>query len=274
MVKEDSILAQKIVGLTESNIKDTQFHDSSVIYVKSNERIQNYNKYLENRKKVLSVIASSDQIINMILGGTQNIDCFDISVFPKYYMYLKLAGIMSLDFMDYIDFFYQISKDSEEYDDLYFYHIRDYLNKEGKEFWDSIMNFYDWNQITESTLFSKEFVSVTDTVIQNKYLSEESFNNLRNKIPNVNINTYQGNIIDIASEFKNSYDLIYLSNIIYYVDRQKYKEMLENLKLNDHGIILTYLYDSLEQVNNYFNEDNYYIEEIPDSKAGLLIKTK
>ena len=274
MVKEDSILAQKIVGLTESNIKDTQFHDSSVIYVKSNERIQNYNKYLENRKKVLSVIASSDQIINMILGGTQNIDCFDISVFPKYYMYLKLAGIMSLDFMDYIDFFYQISKDSEEYDDLYFYHIRDYLNKEAKEFWDSIINFYDWNQITESTLFSKEFVSVTDTVIQNKYLSEEAFIDLKNKIPNVNINTYEGNIIDIANNFKNSYDLIYLSNIIYYVDRQKYKEMLENLKLNDHGIILTYLYDSLEQVNNYFNEDNYYIEEIPDSKAGLLIKTK
>ncbi len=69
MVKEDSILAQKIVGLSYFNNKDTLFHNESAIYIKSNEKIKEYSKYLDNKKDVLSVISSSDQIINMILGG-------------------------------------------------------------------------------------------------------------------------------------------------------------------------------------------------------------
>ena len=95
MVKEDSILAQKIVGLSYFNNKDTLFHNESAIYIKSNEKIKEYSKYLDNKKDVLSVISSSDQIINMILGGSINIDAFDISIFPKYYMYLKFDFSLS-----------------------------------------------------------------------------------------------------------------------------------------------------------------------------------
>lgn len=274
MIKEDAILAQKIVSLSHNNIKNNLFHNESAIYIKSNERIKDYNKYLTNRENVLSVIASTDQIISMIMGGAKNIDCFDISTFPKYYMYLKLAGIMSLNIDDYINFFYKIEDDAEVYDDLYFDLIRKNLEKDSKEFWDSLINFYDWNEIVSSTLFSKEPVSVSSVLNQTNFLNQESFNKLRELIPNININTYNGNILDIYNNFTNEYDLIYLSNIIYYVDRKKYKELLEKLKLTNNGIILTYLYDSLEQVNNYFNKDNYYIEKIPDTKAGLLIKTK
>jgi len=274
MVKEDAILAQRIVGLSHSNIKSNLFHDESAIYTKSNERIKDYEKYLVNKKNSLSVIASTDQIITMILGGSKNIDCFDISTFPKYYMYLKLAGIMSLDVNDYINFFYKIEDDSEVYDDMYFDLIRNNLEKDAKEFWDSLINFYDWNDITSSTLFSKEPVSVSSVLNQTNFLNKESFNKLKELIPNVNINTSKGNILDIYNKFTKEYDLVYLSNIIYYVDRKKYKELLERLKLTNNGIILTYLYDSLEQVNDYFDEDNYYVENLPDTKAGLLIKTK
>lgn len=274
MVKEDSILAQKIVGLSHSNCKNTMFHNESAIYIKSNELITEYEKYLQNKKDVLSVIASADQIITMILGGSKNIDSFDISTFPKYYMYLKLAGIMSLNVEDYLNFFYKIDDKPEVYDDLYFDLIRNNLEKEAKEFWDSLINFYDWNDITSSTLFSSEPVSVSSVLNQTSFINTESFSKLKELIPNININTYEGNILDIADNFNKKYDLIYLSNIIYYVDRKEYKELLEKLKLTDNGIALTYLYNSLTQINNYFNENNYNVEEINNTKAGLLIKRK
>lgn len=272
MVKEDAILAQKIVGLSHSNYKNTMFHDESAIYIKSNERIKDYEKYLQNKKNALSVIASSDQIISMISGGTKNIDCFDISTFPKYYMYLKLAGIMSLNIDEYLNFFYKIDDKAETYDDIYFDLIRQNLEKNSQEFWDSLINFYDWNDITSSSLFSSEPVSVSGVLEHTNFINKQDFNKLKKLIPSININTYEGNIIDISNKFNKAYDLIYLSNIIYYVDRKKYKEVLDRLKLTNNGLILTYLYDSLEQVNRYFKEDNYYIEPIKNTKAGLLIK--
>ena len=274
MVNKDAILAQKIVGLTYSNNKDTLFHNESSIYVKSNEKIIEYLKYLYNRRDVLSVISSSDQIINMILGGSINIDAFDISTFPKYYMYLKLAGIMSLNRSEYIDFFYRVDKRPEEYDDLYFDLIRKELDSDSKEFWDSIINFYDWNDIVNSTLFSSEPICVGSVVENNTYLTQNSFDSLKDLIPKTNITTYQGNILDIYKEFNKKYNLIYLSNIIYYVDRSKYKEMLDSLRLSDNGIVLTYLYSSLDQIRDYFNKDNYSVETLSDGKSGLLIKKK
>jgi len=274
MVKEDSILAQKIVGLSYFNNKDTLFHNESAIYIKSNEKIKEYSKYLDNKKDVLSVISSSDQIINMILGGSINIDAFDISIFPKYYMYLKLAGIMSLSRKEYLDFFYEVYDKPEVYDDLYFDLIRYNLDSDTKEFWDSIINFYDWNDIVNSTLFSSEPVCMNSVVENNDYLTDYSYKRLKDLIPRVNINTYQGNILDIYKDFNKEYDLIYLSNIIYHVDRPKYKDMLEELQLSDNGIALTYVYGSLNQIDNYFKGDNYKVESLSDNESGLLIKKK
>ena len=273
MVNNDAILAQKIVGLSESNLKDKVFHNNSAIYIKSNKRIKDYEKHLTNKDKALSVIASSDQIINMILGGTKNIDAFDISVFPKYYMYLKLAGIMSLKVDEYLNLFYKIDENSEVYDELYFDLISKNLEPKAKEFWDSLINFFDWNDITSSTLFSQEPVSVSSVLSNTTFINEESFKKLRDLIPQVNINTHDGNILETYKNFKDQYDLIYLSNIIYYTKIDNYKELLESLNLTDNGIIITYLYDSLKQIDDYFKEDNYKVEAL-SGKTGLLIKTK
>jgi len=270
MVKEDSILAQKIVSLSKNTYGNSLFHKNSPIYIKSNERIELYQKYLNNKKDVLSVIASSDQIINMILNNTKNIDAFDISIFPKYYLYLKLAGIKALSLDDYIDFFYKMNNNAEIYDDMYFYSIRNYLNDTYKEFWDSLINFFDWNEITSSPLFSSEFLSISDVIKQNEYLKKDKYNLLKNI--DININIYDGDILKLNT-FNKSYDLIYLSNIIYYVDINKYKELLNNFKLNKNGIILTYLYDSFNQIDDYFKEDCYNVNKL-DNNCGLLIKKR
>lgn len=271
MAESDSVLAQKIVGLSRNNYSDKSlFSNTSQIYIKSNERIDDYIKYLRNKKDVLSVIASGDQIINMVLNGSKNIDAFDISVFPKYYLFLKLGALKCLTREQYLDFFYRLDKDDEEYDDMYYDLIRYNLDSNTKEFWTSLIDFFDWKEITSSPLFSSEEIDVSDVIIQNEYLKNDKYSKLKNMVDNVNINTFNGNIFDL--DFKDKYDLIYLSNIIYYNNIKKYKELMDSYKLNPNGIILSYLYNSLDKINNYFSDDSYYVEKFKNNNAGVLIK--
>ena len=274
MKTNDISIAQKIVENTKSNYGEVMFHNNSAIYKKSNEQIKNYQNYLENRKKVLSVIASSDQIINCILTGTKEIDAFDISRFPKYFMYLKLAALEALSRDEYSDFFYGYIDTSERHDDMYFDLIRDNLDKENKEFWDSLFNFYDWYDIYNSALFSSEIVVQSLVEKNNKYLDKNEYKKLKDMVRKVNINTHEGDIIKLIDKFKDSYDLAYLSNIVYYVKRTEYKEMLDKLNLENSGVALTYLYNIDDNVRNFFRGKNYKIDQFENDDSGVLVYKK
>lgn len=116
----DIEIAQKIVGNSFNNINNHIYHDKSFIFMTTNEKINKYQEYLKNRKSVLSVIASGDQILNTVLENSLNIDSYDISRFPKYLMELKRAAILKISLDEYIDFFFSIDyHKNEEYDDLY-----------------------------------------------------------------------------------------------------------------------------------------------------------
>ena len=275
MTKNDSIIAQQILSLKEINLKDQMFHTYSPIYVKSNERIEAYTNYFKDKENALTVISSGDQILNMIYNDTKQIDAFDISTFTQYYMFLKLSAVKGLSLKEYLDFFYKINKDSEIYDDLYYYKIRQYLSDYVKEFWDDLFNFFDWKDINESTLFSNETISLSDVINQNIFLQDKSnYKSLQNKIDNVVINPAVINIINEYNSYNKPYDLVYLSNLIYYININKYKQIIDSFILKDNGIVLTYLYDSLPQIKDFFNEQQYQVESIKDTQSGILIRKK
>lgn len=272
-IHEDIIFAQKVVSVASSNFgsKDN-FHNTSAVYKVTNERMRDYHKYLKNRKRILSVIASGDQILNSILDGAREVDAFDISVYPKYFMFLKIAAIKSLSREEYIEFFYESTDTSEKYDEMYD-KIRVNLTGSVRDFWDSLFDFFDWFDIYNSTLFSSEPYSTSYAVGQNRYLdSEEEYNKLRRVIDDVVIRTYDGNILEM--DFDVSYDLVYLSNIIYYSDVNKYKDMLERFNLNENGIVLTYFYKVQEHIKDYFCEEDYVFDKISDSEATVMLYSK
>ena len=272
---EDIVSAQQVVSRAVSNInKKENFHNTSAIYKISNERIQDYQKYLSNRKRILSVIASADQILCSIMDGTKEIDAFDISVYPKYFMYLKIAGIQALDREEYIDFFYGSPDTSDRYDDIY-ERISVYLDGDALEFWDSLFGFFDWYDIYTSTLFSSEPYLEKTAVAQNRYLqSDEEYNKLRSVIGDVTIRTYEGDILDMADSFTERYDLIYLSNIIYYSDVNRYREMLKKFHLQDDGVILSYFYSISDSVKSILEKENNKFEVIGDSNAQIMLTHK
>lgn len=67
----------------------------------------------------------------------------------------------------------------------------------------------------------------TSALEQNKYLEKDEYYKLKEILKNININYIESDLMDLKIE--DSYDLIYLSNIINYVKKSAYLEKLMNL---------------------------------------------
>lgn len=234
--------------------KSTAFDNYSFIYKKTNERLQDIEDILENKKKVLCVIGSGDQILNVLLSEPEKVDAFDISIFPKYFLELKIAAIKSLSREEYISFFIDdIDRRNEEYyDDLYYEKIAPNLDEETKEFWNFLFDFNDWYDIYNSMLFSSEPVIKAYALTQNKYLSKEEYYRLREILQRTKINYIHKNLLDL--DIDEEYDLIYLSNIVQYVDREEYKKKIKALSNKIKGIIVTYLFSKPDAALEFFED--------------------
>lgn len=271
MIKDDVIKAQKLVSNTSSNlVSNTPYHDSSFIYRTTNEKINEYQSFLKNKKNILSIIASGNQILNTIYEGNKNITGFDISTFPKYYLELQIGALITFQLEDYLKFIYTDITD-EEFDDMYDM-VHSKLDSESKIFWDGLLNYFDFSEITSSTLFSNETTNLKTIIERNKYLQgEEEYQRLKSNIEQANLKYVTGNIFDLAKELDSTYDFINLSSIIYYNSLDKYKELLENLPLTDNGNALTYLY-KVKQLQNNFSNCTFH--QFNDNQSGVMIYTK
>ena len=250
---DDITIAQQIVGNHYSNLKNTIYHDTSFIYTTSNEKMNLYQSYLQNKEKSLSIISSGDQILNLILSGCKQITGYDISRFTKYFLELKKAAIISLSREDFI-------------------HFRVNLEKEDREFWDSLINFYDWSEINQSTLFSSQTMSFTSILQNNDYLKEENYSKLKNMISKVNYEYYIEDIQVLVSKLKSQYDFINLSSIMYYISN--YKDLLSKLPLKENGIALTYLYQVKEELIQAYPECQMIPFDKSYPKEGIMIYKK
>jgi len=273
---DDIKYAQKILERTTTNIDmKNSFHRNSFIYKFSNENIAGYFDYLLEREKSLQVISSGDQILNSVLAGNYNIDGFDISTFPKYFLNLKIAAIKTINQSDFTKLFIDEPLiDGEYYDDLYDC-ISKELDKDSKKFWDSLFSFYDWYEIYNSELFSKEPFNKKVIIQYNKYLQDNNYLELKNKLNNLNLNIYTNNIINLIKKLKENYDLINLSNIIYYIDFDKYKEILDSINLTENGICISYIYglfDKIKEKLNLLSESkDIYLDNIENNNSKILV---
>lgn len=268
-VQEDIKKAREIIA--SSKKKFIGFNTDTFIYRFTNESIELYKNYLMNRKKVLSVTASGDQILNSILFGSKEIDSFDISRFPKYYFELKKAAIETLTRDEFIDFFVGKHLSSLvgfiscykglENDKLkeYYSGFNNNMDKDYKEFWDEIFDIYDINQVFYSSLFFSD-----DCHFQalNPYLYDNNYEKLQKNIKNAKVKHYIGDIRQISGMLNKEYDLVNLSNIINYIDSDEYKDILNNLSLSDDGIALSYIPVLEKYIKNYFYQEEYQFNNL------------
>ena len=281
-LKEDIRLAQMIVANKYFDNK-SRYNDTSIIYRGTNECVSSYIKYLINKKRILSVIASGDQILNSILVGSKDIVGFDISRFPKYYLELKIAAIKVLNKEEYIKFFVG------DRDELLNVDIYDLIRKEMpskyRMFWDSLFDYFDPVLINESHLFSTEVVNRKINVRNNIFLQGENYLDLRRMLDKVHITYFNDNIFNLASNIER-FNLVNMSSIIHYLGdnfgrkdcHSKYREFLSNIPLFRNGIVLSYLYGT----NSYWKEegiiDRYYsdleLDMVRDEDSVLVYRKK
>ena len=248
-LNDDIIYSQKVINATLGIIKNKDsFHNKSFIYKFSNEQMNNYMKYLTKKEKSLQIISSGDQILNSVLVGIYNIDGYDISNLPKYFLALKIAAIKTIPKEDYIKFFLEdTTTNGEEYDDIYA-EIKKELSTNDKTYWDHLLQFYDWQDIYNSPLFSNEFFTTKSVITKNHYLQGENYNKLKENLNHLNLSIYTDDIHNLVYKLPYEYDLVNLSNICSYISMKNYMEILNNLKLSNNGLAITYLYNIKESI--------------------------
>ena len=270
MLNDDIITAQKILSNSKSNLKLTPYHENSFIYKTTNEDVTIYEHLFKNKKELMSIIGSGDQVLNAIASGIYNIDCCDISVFPKYFLELKIGAIKALSKEEYIKFIL------DDFDEDLYDKTRPYLGKDTLEFWDSLFNFFESYTIYNSTLFSSQTYNIDLQIDRNPYLMD--YEKTKKEVEKAHITYYDGDVYDILNQTKKMYDLVNLSSVIYYNQklRETYKEYLSSLKcLSKNAQVFSYLYhakNNINCINDYFHEENYSLKIKKDD--GILIYQK
>ena len=223
-----------------------------IVYKGTNENIKSdpYKSALRRKEDVLSVIGSGDQILNSILLDCKNIDAYDISIFPKYYLKLKMSAVKTLGYYDYLDFFFG----SKPFDDYSFKKVVDNLDPETKHFWKEVVKGKTPRELYESRLFTGWGPSIMGAKFRNVYLdNERDYYRLRDKIDSPKIRYIDGDVYEFTKDLDKEYDLINLSNIgmnaprkFYYLRDpnepfHEFKSFVKNLKIRDNGLIINYM---------------------------------
>ena len=265
-------LAQLIVRGSYINFNyNKAFVNTSSIYKFSNENISSYFHHLKNKEKVLTVIGSGGQILNGILAGTRDFDCFDISIFPEYYLHLQLASILALSKEEYLEYYFSEDKNILFCDELYD-KVSAKLKGKYKKFWDALYMFDDGIDIYNSLLFKHDLCFKNIVLEYNPYLQENNYEKLKSilQTENIKINPVVADITKV--KFQTAYDLINLSNILtyYFKTVEEYIDFFDNnFILKENGQIINYFFSLNQDVEEKFNNllyPNGYIEDMQGEK--------
>ena len=267
--------------LINGNFENTNhFGDYSHIYRFTNEPLNSFDKYLKGKKDVLSVTCSGDQILKCIENGSKNIDTFDISNFPKYFLDMKLAAVKSLSKEEFYDMFYSNKYETNGCNESY-PKFRDNLPIRSQIFWDSLLSRYTWSEVYLSKLFTNRlglgFVDDKEKMVEHySFLKDEEYEKLKEMSKDVKINSFTSNISEISDIVKdNSYDLAFFSNIVDYIRVNTFKDYISGIRINDNGLILnTFLTGySVNRIKDYelLKQDGFE-EEKTDRLTRLLVK--
>ncbi len=276
---DDMVRANLIVRGDMINFGNSTFSETSSIYRFTNENMSSYFHHLINKKNVLSVVGSGCQIANSLLAGSRNIDVFDISVFPIYFMHLKLASILALSKEDFLKFYFSDDRNVIFNDEMY-EKISLFLSGKYKEFWDYLFMYDDGYDIYNSLLFRSDLILEKMAILYNPYLQDDNYQKLKNilKYDSFNIS---GSVCDITKRrIDKSYDLINLSNILsYYYKADNIDDLVDFLKsnfnLDKNGEIINYFYRFDSDVEKAFNDilrGSGYIETLRENVKLLVLR--
>lgn len=232
------------------------------IYPYTTENIAAYMPYLDLANKTLATVGSSgDQALNAVLFDCNDITVIDICPFAKEYFYLKKAAITLLSRNEFLSFFAykngMFENNSMTFNKKIYQKLREIIKEDDLEvayFWDYLFKKYSGLRIRKRLFIFGENPKSEETKL-NAYLQDNlSYNEIKNKINNININFIKNDLHKI--ELNNKYDNIILSNLFTYCSSDQINLLFKKMYnlLNDNGIMqVAYLYQV--DKNNLYNEE-------------------
>lgn len=229
----------------------THFFLCNQVYKYTNETMELYPKSNLSGKKILTITSSGDHLLDGILKGATDIDSIDINIFSKYYAALKIAMIKAYDYKDFFRkiniFTLEIAEPSKI---SILENISKYLTFEENLFWEIYLRYK--NGLCPDFFYKYPFHGD-----YNQYHQKDKFYELKEKLDDVNIRYYDGDIIDINKILiDRKYDFIYLSNILERIYKmESMAELIDSLikHLNKNGIIYNYYLglDCIEMIDKF-----------------------
>ena len=212
------------------------FWEYGKIYHHTNENLKGYIPNLED-KKVLTVSASGDHLLNCVGMGTTQIDTFDVNKYSPLYQDLKIYAVMFLSPDESLEFIKTLRYD------LYL-KFRDVLPDNVREFFDFLYHNYSLYQINNILFFECD---IHPSEINN-YYEIDILNKIKDNLKYLKHNHYETNFFNMTDQITTTYDTIFLSNISHYVNPELFMNYLEYVSeycLNDNGeIYIAYIYNT------------------------------
>ena len=203
-------VAQLLIEGSITNHLDVNFHKFSAVYRQTNEPLSQYLVDIDVLDKdVLTVVGSGDFLLSLINKGAKNISTFDISIFTKYYQELKVAAMQTLSYEEFLEFFYG----NNCFDEELYGRISNYLNKESRDFWDSLFDHYEPKDIENSPMFIRQNVTINNGINSTPYLAnEQEYLKTKARLSKISFSFHNLDVLELPYTLKRNFDAILLSN--------------------------------------------------------------
>ena len=223
------------------------------------ENLASYLRYFPlEKKRVLTINSSGDDLLNAIFYGANDLTLCNSNLYSKYYLYLKIAGLLSLNYNEFCWFFFKYNmnmhKNNKMFSKKLFKKISPTLktiNEEAFIFFDDLFNKSNPKEVRDTYFIDSNY---HNKVIKNFniYLcNDNAYNKLKNIVSDVNIDFINQSIINI--NLNREYDSIFLSALCTEMTLKKFLDLVKKLNNNissDGIIILGYLWN-----NNIYTEE-------------------
>ncbi len=221
-------------------------HHYETIYPFTTENISSYIDYFDLKgRSLLTVGSSGDQAINAALRGASDITLLDINPYTRYYFYLKIASIISLNKEEFHKYLGRWICFDKLFQKGLYKKVRKTLSEldlESYEFWEALYRKFKPREIRYGLFQSEEDVpSVIE--LENPYLNGESYKRVKEIASSINITFINQDLL--YPELSREYDNIWLSNVYQHLKEEERRTMFINMLpyLEDNGSMLfAYIY--------------------------------
>lgn len=242
------------------------FAKYSLFYFHSNENAKMALENLEfNKNQALSVMASGDQVFNLISLGVKHIDAFDINILTYFIYHLRRA--IYLVYGPEKGAIIENMFCSVEIDTIKLLKIlttlRPVLPDEVIAYFQEVLTYAHYLQTYHSENYFAYLSIILNRKGQNLYLSD--FSRFQDNLEHAEVNFINSDIENLSGNLDRNYDLMYFSNIgECYVRNKKSQEFVDLLirfysHLSINGLMLNYFFsshnlDSFKMDNPFFKD--------------------